>query len=112
MKLSSETMAPGDSITVTVGVTNTGARPGDEIVQLYIRDIVGSVSRPVKQLKDFARISLKAGETKDVTFTITPEQLKFYNSSLNYVAEPGDFEVMVGPNSAKVETRAFRLNAE
>jgi beta-glucosidase len=90
-------------------VTNTGNYDGDEIVQLYVRDLVGSVSRPVKELKGFERISLKKGETKTVTFTLTPEALKFYNQELEFKNEPGDFEVMVGPNSRDVQTLKFTL---
>ncbi len=109
MKLSSNSMSESGTINVSVDVTNTGNYDADEIVQLYIRDLVGSVSRPVKELKDFARISLKKGETKTVTFTIDAEKLKFYNASLDFVCESGDFEVMVGPNSRDVETEKFTL---
>lgn len=109
MKLSSNSMSESGTINVSVDVTNTGNYDADEIVQLYIRDLVGSVSRPVQELKDFARISLKKGETKTVTFTIDAEKLKFYNASLDFVCESGDFEVMVGPNSRDVETEKFTL---
>ena len=85
--------------TATVRVTNTGSRAADEIVQLYIRDKVASISRPVKELKAFRRIHLAAGESQDVSFQITPDMLKFYNADLQYVLEPGEFDVMVGPNS-------------
>ena len=71
-------------------VTNTGKRDGAEVVQLYIRDLVGSVTRPVKELKGFEKIFLKAGESKKVSFKITPELLKFYNYNLDFVCEPGD----------------------
>lgn len=84
---------------VTVAVTNTGKRAGDEIVQLYIHDLVSSVTRPVIELKDFRRISLRPGETKTVEFTITPEKLWFYNVNMKRVVEPGTFEIMVGPSS-------------
>ena len=90
-------------------VKNTGDREGTEIVQFYIRDLVGSVSRPVKELKHFDRISLKPGESKTVTFDITPETLKFYNYDIDFVNEPGDFEVMVGPNSRDVAKLKFTL---
>jgi beta-glucosidase len=98
-----------DTITATVNVTNTGNRKGDEIVQLYIRDVVGSVSRPLKELKGFERISLLPGETKEVSFTITEDMLRFYDYNLDYVSEAGDFEVMIGPNSAVVEKSSFKL---
>lgn len=108
--LSSTVMNSTDgSLTVTVPVTNTGAYDADEIVQLYVRDLVGSVSRPVKELKGFSRISLKKGETQNVTFTLTPDDLKFYNQQLDYKCEPGDFEVMVGPNSRDLQTLKFTL---
>ena len=81
-------------------VTNTGDYDGDEIVQLYIHDVVASITRPVKELKGFQRIHLKKGESKEVTFEITDDLLKFYNSSLEYVLEPGDFEIMIGPDSS------------
>lgn len=108
-RLSSKTMARDGSVTLTVNVSNTGSREATETVQLYIRDLVASISRPVKELKGFERITLKAGESRDVTFTVTPDMLKFYNADLEYVLEPGDFEVMVGPNSRDVKRR--RLTA-
>jgi beta-glucosidase len=100
LRLSSQQMAPDGSITATIRVSNTGSREAVEVVQFYIHDVVASISRPVKELKGFERISLKAGESRDVTFTITPDLLKFYNSQLDYVLEPGDFEVMAGPDSS------------
>ena len=103
--LSSEQM-PGDgSITASVTVKNTGNYDADEVVQLYIRDVVGSISRPIKELKGFQRIHLKAGESQVVTFTITPELLKFYDYNLNYVLELGDFDIMIGPNSSDVKKK-------
>jgi beta-glucosidase len=109
MALSSDVLDQNGSLTASVKVTNTGKVKGDEIVQMYIRDKVGSIARPVKELKGFERISLNPGESKTVTFTITPELLKFYNFDLEYVAEPGDFDLMIGPNSADVQTLHFTL---
>ena len=109
VKLNSETMTPNQSITASVTVTNTSNTDGKEVVQLYIRDIVGSITRPVKELKGFQKIELKAGETKTVTFTISVNYLKFYNSSLKFVAEPGDFKVFIGGNSRDVKEGAFKL---
>jgi beta-glucosidase len=86
--------------TASVTVTNKGNYDGDEIVQLYIHDVVASITRPVKELKGFKRIHLKKGESKEVAFEITDDLLKFYNSSLDYVLEPGDFEIMIGPDSS------------
>lgn len=96
-------------LTATVTVTNTGSRDGDEIVQFYIRDLSASVARPVKELKHFERISLKPGEKRDVSFTITPDDLKFYNRNLEFVAEPGEFQIMAGPDSKHVSTLSFSL---
>ena len=103
------TMTADGAVKVSVDVTNTGSCDGDEIVQLYIRDLVASISRPVEELKDFSRIHLAKGETKTVTFTITADKLKFYNSNLQLVCEPGEFEVMVGPNSRDVQKVKFTL---
>ncbi len=99
-KLAKEAITPTESINATVKVTNTGKRDGVEIVQLYIRDRFSSATRPVKELKDFARVALKAGETKEITFTITPEKLSFYDRDMKWTVEPGEFIVMVGPSSA------------
>ena len=108
-RLSATTMKADGSITLTVNVRNSGNRDGDEVVQLYIHDMVATIARPVKELKGFERISLKAGESRDVTFIINADMLKFYNSNLQYVAEPGDFEVMVGGNSRDVQKIRFTL---
>lgn len=89
----------GESVDVRVDVRNEGEMAGDEIVQMYIHDLVSSVTRPVKELKDFARIHLEPGEQKTVVFRITPEKLAFYNADMQKVAEPGEFEVLVGPSS-------------
>jgi len=89
----------GERTQVSVEVTNAGKVTGDEIVQMYIRDMVSSVTRPVKELKGFKRISLKPGETKKVIFDITPENLAFHNIEMKYVVEPGTFEIMTGPSS-------------
>lgn len=103
VKLDSKTMSPDGQITVTIPVTNTGNRDGIEVVQLYIRDVVGSIARPVKELKGFQRLSIKAGETATATFTIDASKLKFYNYDLKEVVEPGEFDVMVGPNSRELK---------
>lgn len=105
--LSSTEMSADGELTATVTVTNTGSRDGAEVVQLYIRDLVGSVTRPVKELKGFEKIFLKAGESRKVSFSITPELLKFYNYDLQFVCEPGDFDVMIGGNSRDVKRHDF-----
>lgn len=97
-------------VTASVKVTNTGDREGNETVQFYIRDVRGSVARPVKELKHFETVNLKPGESKTVDFRITPDMLKFYDYNLDYVAEPGEFQVMAGPDSRNVTTLSFTLN--
>lgn len=109
LKLSSEVMDTKGKITASISVKNTGKYKGSEVVQLYIRDLVGSVTRPVKELKGFEKITLEPGESKTVSFDITPETLKFYNSELEFVCEPGEFDVMIGGNSRDVETKRFSL---
>lgn len=108
-RLSSTELSAGGSIRAEVKVTNTGRRQGDEVVQFYTRDLVGSISRPVQELKHFERISLEPGESKVVSFDITVDDLKFYNYNLDYVAELGEFLVMVGPSSDKVQQLKFLL---
>jgi beta-glucosidase len=110
--LSKDQMHPTDKITASVTVTNTGTKEGKEVVQLYIRDMVGSVSRPVKELKGFQKISLKPNESRKVIFTIGVNDLKFYNSDLKWVSEPGDFKVFIGTNSADVKEASFKLLAK
>jgi beta-glucosidase len=99
LKLSSSTMKQSGSIKVSVDITNSGHYDGKEVVQLYIRDLVGSVTRPVKELKGFQKIDIKKGKTKKVTFKLTENDLKFYNENLDFVSEPGMFEVFVGTDS-------------
>jgi beta-glucosidase len=110
IKLSNTTLQGNGSITASVTVTNTGTRQGKEVVQLYIRDLVGSITRPVKELKGFQKIELKPGESKKVDFRITQNDLKFYNADLKYVAEPGDFKVFIGGNSRDVKEAGFSLH--
>ena len=102
--LSKALMKMNGNIVASVTITNTGNYDGEEVVQLYIRDLVGSITRPVKELKGFQKINLKAGESKQVSFTISVNDLKFYNSDLKFVAEPGDFKLFIGTNS-----RDFKL---
>jgi Beta-glucosidase-related glycosidases len=109
IKLDKDKFKSGETINASVIVKNTGSREGKEVVQLYIRDLVGSSTRPVKELKHFEKIDLKAGESKTVNFKITVDDLKFFNSELKYVAEPGDFKVFIGTNSRDVKTNQFTL---
>lgn len=100
LSLNADKINKNQDITVTVDVTNSGTREGTEIAQLYIRDKFSSVTRPVKELKDFARVNLRPGETKTISFTITPNKLSFYDRDMKWIVEPGEFIVMVGASSA------------
>ena len=109
LKLDQTSINMDGKINITVDVTNTGNYDGKEVVQLYIRDVVGSVTRPVKELKGFKKAFIKKGETQTVSFDISVEDLKFYNYDLDFVAEPGDFEVFVGSNSDASLKTSFKL---
>ena len=106
LKISKDKFTKNESITVSVEVTNTGNFDGKEVVQMYLRDLVGTVTRPVKELKGFEKVFIKKGETKTVSFTISEEDLKFYNYDLDFVVEPGEFEVFIGTDS----TTEMKLN--
>jgi beta-glucosidase len=107
LRLSNPVIHPEGETKVSVDVTNTGNREGDEVAQMYIRDRVSSITRPVMELKGFERVTLQPGQTKTVQFKLTPAELGFYNLDMNWVIEPGTFDVMVGPNS--VETTTIQL---
>ncbi|MBB5440904.1 beta-glucosidase [Pedobacter sp. AK017] len=109
LRLSKNSFKPGESITASIDIKNIGSREGKEVVQLYIRDLVGSSTRPVKELKAFQKISLKPGESKTVSFKLTENDLKFYNTALRFVAEPGDFNLFIGGNSRDVLETKFSL---
>ncbi|MDH1257576.1 MULTISPECIES: beta-glucosidase BglX [Pseudomonas] len=109
MALSSTTLNASGKLDASVMVKNTGKRDGETVVQLYIQDVTGSMIRPVKELKNFQKIMLKAGEQKVVHFTITEEDLKFYNAQLKYAAEPGKFNVQIGLDSQEVTQQSFEL---
>jgi beta-glucosidase len=109
LKVSNAKVKNGQNVTVTVDVTNTGSLEGAEVVQLYIRDVVSTVTRPVKELKDFSKIVIKAGEKKTVSFTITPDKLSFLNRNMKKVVEAGAFEVMVGTSSMVNQTVKFEV---
>ncbi|MDO8367583.1 MAG: fibronectin type III-like domain-contianing protein, partial [Saprospiraceae bacterium] len=96
-------------LTVTVSVTNTGKFPGEEVAQLYVRDLVGSVTRPVKELKGFQKIMLQPGESKELKFTLTEKDLSFYRQDMTFGMEPGEYEIMVGGNSEEVKKVKVRL---
>ena len=109
VRLSASEMTADGSIEATVRLTNSGRRDGVEVVQLYIRDRVGSSTRPVQELKGFRRVALRAGESRDVTFRIDVSLLKYYDFDLRYVAEPGEFDVMIGGASDRVKQARFTL---
>jgi beta-glucosidase len=109
LRVAPPSMPPSATTIVSVDVTNTGSRGGEEVVQMYIGDEVSSVTRPVKELRGFERILLKPGETRTVSFKLGPEALQFYNRDMKRVVEPGKFMVMVGPNSAELESTALEI---
>ncbi|MFD1875593.1 beta-glucosidase BglX [Hymenobacter bucti] len=108
-ELSTTTLKSGQGLELRVSVRNTGGYDGEEVAQLYLRDIVGSSTRPVKELKGFQKVLLKRGESQTLTFRLSPQDLKFYNDDLQFVAEPGAFQVFVGGNSRDVQHAAFTL---
>ena len=109
LTLDKEVINSNEYLTASITITNKGTVDGKEIVQLYLRDVVGSVTRPLKELKGYEKLFLKAGESKNVRFKITPEMLRFYNYDIEYVYEPGEFDVMIGSNSRDVLTKRFIL---
>jgi len=109
VRLSAPTLARGGKLTASVTVKNTGNRAGETVVQLYLQDVVASTIRPLMELKDFRKVMLAPGETRVVEFPIDEDKLKFYDAKLNYVAEPGEFNVRVGFDSAEVKEARFRL---
>ena len=112
LRFEKETIAKDEPVLVMVDVKNTGTVKGDEVVQLYIRDELSTVTRPVKELKDFARITLEPGESKTVELEITPDKLKFYDINMDYVVEPGEFSVMVGNSSADEDLQELILSVQ
>ena len=107
IKLSAQEITTGQNLEARVTVTNTGKTAGEEVVQLYIRDMVASITRPVRELKGFQKITLKPGESREVTFTITENDLKFYNFNLEHVVEPGEFTVFIGTSSDETKEAKF-----
>jgi len=105
LHLTKKTIKMDEQLEVTATVTNTGSYDGEEIVQLYLRDLVGSIVRPVLELKDFKKVMLKAGESTTVTFKIDKEKLSFFNQQLHWVAEPGEFDIMIGASSRDIRLK-------
>ncbi|MNH05465.1 Periplasmic beta-glucosidase precursor [compost metagenome] len=109
LTLSSKTLKKGQTLEASVRVKNTGKRDGETVVQLYVQDIAASMSRPVKELKNFQKVMLKAGEERTLRFQINEDDLKFYNTQLQWAAEPGEFNVQVGLDSQTVQQQRFEL---
>jgi beta-glucosidase len=103
-RLSATRIGAADSVTVSVDVRNTGAVAGDEVVQLYVRDVVSSITRPVKELKAFRRVTLQPGASTTVEFTLSKDAFAYWNEAMQYVVEPGEFQIMAGPNSVDLKT--------
>jgi beta-glucosidase len=108
-RLSAARIGAADSVTVSVDVRNSGAVAGDEVVQLYVRDVFSSITRPVKELKAFRRVSLAPGATTVVEFTLGRNAFAFYDEAMQYVVEPGEFQIMVGPNSVDLKTAVLTV---
>lgn len=112
LNLSKSEIGKNESVTVSVDVRNTGNRTGTEIVQLYISDLFGSATRPLKSLKDFARVELAPGETKTVQFIVTPDKLSYYDADMNYGVEPGDFSIRIGSSSRNQDLISTKLTVK
>jgi beta-glucosidase len=112
IKLSAKSIGFGESLTASVTVTNSGERFGEEVVQLYIQDLVGSVVRPVKELKGFEKIALKPGQSQEVIFTISSDDLAFYTRDMSFKAEAGDFRLFIGTSSEDLQAVGFALAAQ
>lgn len=111
LSLSNTSLSAGDSISISVAVANTGQMAGEEVVQLYIRDLFGSVTRPVLELKDFRKIRLEEGEKRTIHFSIDVEDLRFWDRDMNFTWEPGEFRVFIGPNSRDLLGAEFKVNS-
>ena len=109
-KLNTESIGFNDTLRLSIPIKNVGDFDGTEVVQLYIRDLYASVSRPVKELKKFRRVAINAGESKEIVFEITQKDLKYWNDKMEFVADTGEFEVQVGASSENVQTKIFTLN--
>lgn len=109
IRLTKNQYRANDKIEVIITLTNTGNYDGEEVVQLYIRDVAASVVRPVKELKGFQKVSLKKGEAKEVRFMLTADDLRFYNDRLQFIYEPGEFRLYIGGSSNDVKETTFEL---
>jgi beta-glucosidase len=111
VRVTPEQIKPGGKAVVSVRVVNTGQRLGDEVVQLYVRDQISSVTRPVKLLKGFQRITLAPGEARTIEFELTPDQLSFLDEHMERIVEPGTFDLLVGGSSEQLHTIQFKVTA-
>lgn len=109
IRLDRSSLAPGETLRITVRLTNTGSRPGEEVAQLYVRDLVGSVTRPLRELKGFRKVSLQPGEQRELTFELTRDDLRFYTRDMRFDAEPGQFQLFVGGDSTADLSAMFEL---
>lgn len=109
LQLSKNEIAFGENLEIKITISNTGSRDGVETVQLYVQDVVGSITRPVRELKRFEKVAIKKGEKKEVTFTISSEDLKFVNNKMELKAESGKFNIWVGANSSSISKKSFHL---
>ena len=109
-RLSKPRIAVGESVTLEVDITNTGARSGDEVVQLYVRDDISSVTRPLLELKGFQRVTLEPGASTRVRFTLKPADLAFYNTAMRRVVEPGSFTISVGSSSVALKSAVLNVD--
>jgi beta-glucosidase len=109
LRLKKARIKVGESTTIQVDVTNTGQREGAEVVQMYIRDLVSSVTRPIRELKGFRKVHLAPGETRTITLEITPDSLSFYDIDMEYRVEPGEFEIQVGNSSREADLQKLVL---
>jgi beta-glucosidase len=112
VRLNKKKIKPDATARVSADITNTGMRSGSETVQMYIRDVFSSATRPIKELKGFRRVVLNPGETRTVTFDITPQLLAFYDANMKYTVEPGDFEIMVGNSSRDADLQKVTLSVK
>jgi beta-glucosidase len=109
VQLNKQEITQQEGITITCKVKNTGKREGEEVVQLYVHDLVGSVTRPVKELKGFKKVMLQPGESKEISFTLTQSDLSFYRRDMSFGTEPGKYDVFVGGNSDDLKKASFTL---
>ena len=112
IRLAKNSIRPNEKLELSVSLRNAGDYDGEEVVQLYIRDMVGSIVRPVRELKRFQKVFLKKGESKEIKFTLSVDDFRFYNEKIQHIYEPGDFKVFIGTNSRDTKEASFKLLAK